>query len=313
MTDIELLPTEFNTVDTTPKPKVAEPKVPEYKLYYDPVYNDLNNVNGINEPRIEWNIGLRWVSSSWAGKPSSWSTTVVMSATDSDTVAWTSGTLYYADWSSLAVNSWNTGNMSAVTYIYADWTAVLKTTTTAASAVWTDKVLVCVASNTSWWDAQFQAFGTMGNWVFITADNIAANTITANEIAANTITATQMNVSQLSAITASMWTLTSGTITWGTIQTDTSWNWSVLARYGTSWWSTYKEIKMFTSSGIPTLEFTYNNSTVWDIKGSSYTIDWSTTNALSLVTPSTSDYVYTNWTMYMVGKMRIPVGTNLYN
>jgi len=66
--------------------------------------------------------------------------------------------------------------------------------------------LLCVAQNNADTSAlaKFQAFGTLGLGVFITADNIAANTITANEIASNTITATQMNVSQLSAISADM-------------------------------------------------------------------------------------------------------------
>lgn len=313
MTDI-ILQEEFSkiTVDA-PTPKVEEPKIPEYKLYYDPQYAELNKVHWVNAPRIEWNIWLRWVSSDWASKPSSWSMDLTMSATDSDTVERTSWTIYYADWTNLAIDAGNTGNMSAVTYIYSNGTSTLQTSTTASDSIGTDKVLVCVAWPTSGWDAQFQAFGTLGNWVFITADNIAANTITANEIAANTITATQMNVSQLSAIAADMWTITAWTVTWWTIQTDTSGNGTVLARYWSAGSSTYKEIKMYVSSWIPTLWFTYNNSVVGNIKGSAYTIDWSTTNALSLVTPSTSDYVYTNWTMYMAWKMRIPVGTDLYN
>lgn len=313
MTNLELLPTEFFQVDTTPKPVKAEPKLPEFKLYYEPVFASLNKVNWVNEPRIQWNIWLRGVDADWGWDPSSRSTNIIWEAYDSDTVIRWAGTVYLADWTTTSIRAWNTTNMTAVTYIYYDGTTSLQTTTTPQNSVWDGKILMCVAAPTSWWDAQFQAFGTLGNWVFITADNIAANTITANEMAANSVTATEINVSNLSAISASMGTLTSGTITWWTIQTDTSWNGEILARYGTSWTSTYKEIKMHTESNIPTLEFTYNNSAVWEIKGSSFTIDWSTTSALSLVTPSTSDYVYTNWTMYMAGKMRIPVWTNLYN
>lgn len=312
MTDL-MLPEEFSEIvqDTQGSAKPKEPKIMEYKLYYDPVYANINKVNWVNEPRLEWNIWLRWVDTDWGWLPNSWSMDIVFSATDSDTVEWTSGTIYYADWTTLAVNSWNTWNMTAVTYIYSDWTDTLKTTTTASSSVWEWQVLICVASNTSWGDAQFQAFGTLGNWVFITADNIAANTITANEIASNTITATQMNVSQLSAIAADLWTITAGTVTWATIQTTTDWSWSILAR---DWsWSTYKEVKMYVSSSIPQIKFTYNNTDVWSIRWWSYTIDGSTTNTLALVTPATSDYVYTNGSLYVAGKMRIPVGTNLYN
>ena len=48
--------------------------------------------------------------------------------------------------------------------------------------------MVCVAKNsTSPALAQFQAFWTIWNWIFVTADNIAADAVTANAIAANAI------------------------------------------------------------------------------------------------------------------------------
>lgn len=153
-----------------------------------------------------------------------WTTDIVWSASDYDTVAWTSWTIKLADWTSYSVNSWNTWNMAAITYIYYDWTTTLKTTTTPQTAVWAGKIMVCVAKNeTSPKKATFQAFGTLWQWILITADNIAANTITANEIASNTITATQISASYVYAWDINASQITAWTITWRTLQTGTSW------------------------------------------------------------------------------------------
>lgn len=146
-----------------------------------------------------------------------WQFTGTFSASDSDTVAWTSGTLSFpASNQTFSISGGNTGNMSTITYIYFDKASptVLLTTTTATTAVGANKVLVAVAQNVaSPKDATFQVFGGSGGVnQLITADSIAANTITANEIATNTITANNMNVSQLSAITANMGSITAGTI-----------------------------------------------------------------------------------------------------
>lgn len=142
-----------------------------------------------------------------------WQFTGVFSATDADTVAWTSGTLSFLNGDSYAIVAGNTGNMAALTYIYFDKgisETVLQTTTTASTAVGANKVLVCVAENTTT-EARIQVFGGTGG-LNINADNIAGNSITANEVAANTITATELNVATLSAIAADMGTLTAGEI-----------------------------------------------------------------------------------------------------
>jgi len=152
-----------------------------------------------------------------------WGNTMTFSAIDADTVSWTAGTVTLTDGSIYNIDTGNTGNMSALTYIYFDANVsltALQTTTTQATAVGRGKILVAVAQNNSviTSEATFQVFGGSGG-LLLTASNIAANTITANEIAANTITASQMNVSQLSAISANMGTITAGTITGATIQT----------------------------------------------------------------------------------------------
>lgn len=158
-----------------------------------------------------------------------WQFTGVFSSTDSNTVEWTTGTLTFSTGVVAAINAGNTGNMSARTYIYYDSASSLvnlQTTTTAADAVGTNKVLIAVAENNS--DATkesiFQVFGGGGGMnPFIEGGNIAADSITANEIVANSITAAEiqvgsitadrLGVTELSAISADMGDLTAGTIT----------------------------------------------------------------------------------------------------
>lgn len=127
-----------------------------------------------------------------------WTHTMTFSATDSDTVAWSTGTLTLGDKiTQFSISAGNTGNISALTYIYFDIYAsktALQTTTTAINAIGIGKILIAVAQNsTSPKDAIFQVFGGAGgNGILVTADNIAANTITANEILANTFTGAEM-------------------------------------------------------------------------------------------------------------------------
>jgi hypothetical protein len=119
-----------------------------------------------------------------------WQNTCVFSATDFDTVAWTSGTITLMTGTTYAISAGNTGNMIAPTYIYLDIlvsTTVLQTTTTAANAVGANKILVAVATlnadNTSY--ATFQVFGGSGG-VLLAVDNLAANSLSTNEFISNT-------------------------------------------------------------------------------------------------------------------------------
>lgn len=132
-----------------------------------------------------------------------WSFSGVFSATDSDTVAWTAGTITLGDGTTFSISAGNTGNISALTYIYLDTAVsitVLQTTTTSGTAVGANKILVAVAKNETGKNATFQAFGGKGVGQLITADNIAANTITSNEIASNTITSNQITTSALTGL-----------------------------------------------------------------------------------------------------------------
>lgn len=133
-----------------------------------------------------------------------WSSDIIFSATDVDTVSWTTGTIKLADGTTYSsIGSGNTGNMTALTYIYFDsaQSTILKTTTTATDAIGNGKILIAVAqknTDTGATEAVFQAFGGRGGQL-INAASIAANSITANEIAANTITAAQIVAGTITA------------------------------------------------------------------------------------------------------------------
>ncbi len=153
-----------------------------------------------------------------------WSHDMVFSATDNDTVAWTSGTIRLQNGQTYSIGSGNTGNIGAVTYVYLDTdvsTTALQTTTTNSDAVGHNKILVAVvAPSPSGKDAEFQVFGgsgAVGISKLITADLIAANAVTANEIAANTITTGQLAAGVLSASN-----ITAGTLIAGVIVASTS-------------------------------------------------------------------------------------------
>ncbi len=140
-----------------------------------------------------------------------WSHDLTFTASDFNTIAWTSGSLYFTNLDTFSIVSGNTGNISAITWIYFYENAsstVLQTTTSGGSAVGNSRIVICVGEDvTSPKDAVFQVFGNSGQSSLIgttqiednsittglilantiLAGDIAANTITANEIAANTI------------------------------------------------------------------------------------------------------------------------------
>jgi len=135
-----------------------------------------------------------------------WQQDMAFSASDYRVVAWASGTITLLDGTTYSITGANTGNMSALTYIYLDIgtsTTALQTTTTASTAVGSGKILIAVAENVASGNlATFQVFGGKalgGLGKLITADDIVANTVTANEIAANTITASEITANTLTA------------------------------------------------------------------------------------------------------------------
>lgn len=138
-----------------------------------------------------------------------WTQTCVFSVTDADTISWGSGTFTSADGSSVySISAGNTGNMSALTYVYLDIN-VSKTayqiSTSITAPIGIGKVLIAVCRN-----------GTST----ATYNLVQASQIVGDNILANTISAQKMNVSQLSAITADLGSITAGTITGALIKTN---------------------------------------------------------------------------------------------
>lgn len=76
--------------------------------------------------------------------------TLVWTATDHDTASWAAGTLVFSDGTSYSISAGNTGNISALTYVYFDSsvsTTALQTTTTASTAVGDNKVPIAIVKN----------------------------------------------------------------------------------------------------------------------------------------------------------------------
>ena len=281
----------------------------------------ISSVPWVSSPKINAGVSIynveadgEWIA--W------WSTNISWSSTDYNTVAWGSGDICLPDWTTLSVISWNTGDMSGMTYIYYDrdlWGVY--TTNSAQSSVWANKILLCVASpTTSWKDAEFQAFWTNAQSTFITADNIAANTITWNEIYANSITSSEI----------ATWAITSNKIAVKAVWTDELDDWAVTADKIyvtelsainadlwsiTAWDITGTTITAGSTSGTAVrlnpnnnrIEFYHNWSMVWYMLG--WSVDWNGAILLdaNFVWMTGRDIFDLNW-----AKLRIPVWTNLY-
>ena len=274
----------------------------------------ISSVPWVSSPKINWVTSIYNVEAEWWSGIAWWSTNVNWYASDYNTVSRWSGDIFLPDWTSITISSGNTGNMSAVTYIYYDrdlWS--VQTTTSAQTSVWENKILLCVASPTSSGkDAEFQAFGTNKQSTFITADNIAANTITGNEIAANTITASEIDAGAITTAKIDAWAVTASKITvWQLSDIDTDLG-EILAgtiKWTTiiAWSETWAAIKLYPySSTTGRLEYYYGGNSVGYIAG------WSV-NGWWAIAVNASIFWMASGTMVAGGKLRIPVWTNLYD
>lgn len=146
-----------------------------------------------------------------------WQFTGIFSATDYRIVAWTLGDIKLTDGTTFNITAGNTGNMAALTYIYFDKavsTTTLQVTTTAANAVGSNKILMCVAEpNTDTTSkASYQAFGGSGGQnIFV--NNIAANSASVNEFVSNTAQIKDLIVTNAKISSLAVDKLTAGTIT----------------------------------------------------------------------------------------------------
>ena len=146
-----------------------------------------------------------------------WQFSGTFSSTDYNTVSWTSGTITLLDGTTFAISLGDTGNMVALTYIYFsknDSQTVLQVTTTAASAVGSNKILMAVAQNNSDTTSQsiFQVFGGSGGQL-LTVNNIAANSASTNEFISNTAQIKDLIVTNAKINDLAVSKLTAGTIT----------------------------------------------------------------------------------------------------
>ena len=156
-----------------------------------------------------------------------WTHDMVFSVTDADTIAWSSGTITLMNADTYSIDSGNTGNMAAKTYVYLDIAVsitVLQTTTTKTTAIGSGKIMIAICENATN-EAEFIVFGSSEANIdganirarSVTASEMTADTITANEIAANTITGTQISTMNLTSKTI---TADTGTIGGWVLGTD---------------------------------------------------------------------------------------------
>jgi hypothetical protein len=150
-------------------------------------------------------------------------TDIVLTSTDYNTAAWSTGTIYFADGTaSDKIDAGNTGDITANSYVYYDRNSptVLKVATEHEQATGSAKLLVAIVrlgesgkdcEITPTVGAGLVVTGITANQIeagTITADEIASHTITADEISAGTITATEISGDQLDVIAANTGTLT---------------------------------------------------------------------------------------------------------
>jgi len=88
-----------------------------------------------------------WEESTLTGYGQNFVSALVWTATDADTATWAAGSIKTSDGTVYSIASGNTGNIAALTYVYLDPATsitVLQKTTTAASAVGGEKILVAI-------------------------------------------------------------------------------------------------------------------------------------------------------------------------
>lgn len=123
-----------------------------------------------------------------------WGHDLVFSATDLNTVAWTSGTITTAGGvSSYSIAAGNTGDIAAITYVYLDTAVsltVLQTTTSPDNAVGKNKILVAVCENADD-EATFRV--SKSNDMLLVADHLATNSIKTAHIDALQVTTEKIN------------------------------------------------------------------------------------------------------------------------
>ncbi len=169
--------------------------------------------------------GLPLNVSNLIGDAKGFSTTIIFSALDNNTVQWTAGTITFGGGEVFTVVAGNTGNMTLTTYIYFDSsvsTSTLQISTNPDDASGPNKQYLASAdpiADTNQNAAWVPVIGVLGiNETIIGPKSVStpllqADAVTANEILANTITGNEIFGTTLSTIFANLGEVTAGTIT----------------------------------------------------------------------------------------------------
>lgn len=278
-----------------------------------------------------------------------WGQTCAFTSTDADTVSWGAGTFKSADGTTYSISAGNTGNMTAKTYIYLsllDSETVYQTTTTSSNAVGLGKVLVAVAEN-----AAVSATFMLSEATQIVGDNIIANTIDASKITAGQLVvgtnvgigtafpsasagdlAYQDMVSsamldstvivggyiKTSLLTAD--NITTGTLTGRTVQTASTGQRIILSQAD-------NDIKIYNSGGNLVgkifgsttgtadiyVQSESGNNLLLNCNSSSYALIFQNAGNVIAYVATGGLTIYSGKTLNVVdGKMRLPVGTDVY-
>jgi hypothetical protein len=135
----------------------------------------------------------------------SFTTNIIFSSTDNNTVSWAAGTIRLASGVTYSISAGNTGDMAALTYIFLDTsvsTTVLQTTTNYSNAVGDNRLLLAAAQNHA---AGASVIPYTGQQPIINGtDQIAALSIVAGNIASGAVTAGKISVTTLAAIQANI-------------------------------------------------------------------------------------------------------------
>jgi len=194
-----------------------------------------------NEP-LDAQISLKNVISDSIWWLSTWNTNIVFTATNSNTVSWNKWTINLPNNVNYTINAWDTWDMKNITYIYLYTnisTTELQTTTVSETAVWKNKLLICVASPVIYTNkkAEFQAFWTRWSNKLITWDTIAGNTIAGNSIVDNDLTSRQINTTSinLSEFAWDLWNIADWWWYAKTTPDEKNWAWYAYTWLDSSW------------------------------------------------------------------------------
>lgn len=248
---------------------------------------------------------------------------MTFSVTNATTIAWTSGTIVFSNWRTFSISSWNTGVMSALTYIYLDtWVSstVLQTTTTYSTAMGANKSLLGMAQNNTV-TAMFIPY--WAGTPLIDGANIWASSIIAGNIAANTITATNISTLNMTGKSCTFDTGTVGgwTLASTTLSATSGGNTTILSSGATAFsaWPTGSPTVTITQAGVLTATGAIINGYDVTSKGSFWGnwSDWVVAD--SNLTITWSDYTvitknYSSWTAGTAARSFTvtPIGCILY-